>query len=44
MKEILKELQQSSSIALGIVSLMMFFTNNLTDAIYLLVMAVWVKP
>lgn len=37
----LNEIRGALSIALGIVSILLFFTNNVADAIYFLLVAVW---
>ena len=36
--------REALSITLGVVSICMFYTGMLTDAIYLLGMAIWVEP
>ena len=41
---IVEEIRSSLSIALIVVSIGLWFTNNLTDAIFFGVMAVWVRP
>ena len=39
--KMLDEIRGALSIALGLVSIYLFFTNNVADAIYFLVWAVW---
>jgi len=40
----LKFLRESMSLTLGLTSLYLFATHNVADAIYILVMAVWIDP
>jgi len=40
----LQFMRETMSLVLGLTSLYLFVTHNVADAIYLLVMAVWIDP